>query len=122
MERTEGFSLDRSQVSSDRLAEFLQTDVVEDITSVPGIGPVAVARLASASEEDAGCRTTHQLIGKFLSLREPGMTTQEHLDAFWFWLQAKGITAHRSGIVHAVSEKVDTWIPGCGPSSLVDDL
>lgn len=36
----------------------------------------------------------------------------EHCDKFWYWLQAKGINSNRSGIVNAIAEKVNTWIPG----------
>ena len=36
----------------------------------------------------------------------------EHCDKFWYWLQSKGINSNRSGIVNAIAEKVNTWIPG----------
>jgi len=64
-------------------------EIREDITSVPGIGPAAAKALASDEGGEPGVKTTYQLIGKFLVLREPGMTSQEHCDAFWYWLQVR---------------------------------
>jgi hypothetical protein len=60
----------------------------------------------------AGVKTTHALIGQYLLLRTPGMSTQQWCDAFWQWLADAGIDSYRSGIVHAVAEKVDLLIPG----------
>jgi len=107
-----GFDANRSQVSEDALAKFLAEDVREDITSVPGIGPAAAKALARSDAQDSAVLTTYQLFGKFLSLRAPGMTTEEHCDAFWNYLALKGINSHRSGIVLAVAEKVDLAFPG----------
>lgn len=36
----------------------------------------------------------------------------EHMDKFWYWLKKKGLDSHRSGIVLAIAEKADTWVPG----------
>ena len=107
-----GFDVNRSQVSEDQLAKFLAEDVHEDITSVPGIGPAAAKKLAEQVEGDSPIQTTYQLIGKFLSLRGPGMSTQEHCDAFWNYLSLRGVNSHRSGIVHAIAEKTDLAFPG----------
>jgi hypothetical protein len=112
MAAEKGFDVNRSQVSADALAKFLAADLSENITTVPGIGPKAAQVLAVATAEDSGVRTTFQLIGKFLCLRGPGMSTQEHCDAFWNYLKLKGVDSHRSGIVHAIAEKVNIMIPG----------
>ncbi|CAM9665285.1 unnamed protein product, partial [Choristocarpus tenellus] len=83
---------------------------------VPGIAEGARKRLADGEGDD--CVTnTYQLVGKFLSLRGPDIDGEkvdcvEHCDKFWYWLQSKGINSHRSGIVNAIAEKVNTWIPG----------
>lgn len=106
-----GFDVNRSQVSADALARFLAADLGEDLGAVPGVGPKAKEMLA-ADDEGGAVRTTFQLVGKFLCLRAPGMTTQEHCDAFWHWLKLKGVDAHRSGIVHAIAEKTNLMIPG----------
>ena len=108
----DGFDVNKSQVSADQLAKFLAMDLSEDITTVPGIGPAAAKKLATPGENDSPVQTTHQLIGKYLSLRGPGMSSKEHCDAFWFYLKLKGIDSHRSGIVHAIGEKVNVAFPG----------
>lgn len=106
-----GFSKERSKVSDDTMAKFLENDLKDDITTVPGIGKAAKEKLAIVTEHDCGIETTFQLIGQFLLLKKPNMKSKDHLDAFWFWLQSKGIHAHRSAIVYAISEKVSIFIP-----------
>lgn len=107
----EGFDPNRSQVQDDKLAEFLTAPVSEDLTTVPGIGPGAAGKLASGEGDDK-IETTHQLIGKFLAFRSPGVTCAEQCDAMWYYLQAQGIAAHRAGIVLCIAEKVNIMIPG----------
>jgi len=58
-----------------------------------------------------GIHTTHQLLGKFLSLRGPGITMKEHIDAFYEFLREVGLGSYMSSITKAVAEKVNTWIP-----------
>lgn len=36
----------------------------------------------------------------------------EHCEKFWYWLQEKGISAHRSAIVKAIAMKVNGMLPG----------
>jgi len=36
----------------------------------------------------------------------------EHCEKFWYWLQDKGISAHRSAIVKAIAMKVNGLLPG----------
>jgi len=52
---------------------------------------------------------------------EHTVTSLEHMEKFWFWLQEKGITSHRSAIVRALAEKMNSMIPGIYDSSLYDD-
>jgi len=60
---------------------------------------------------------TYQLIGKFLMLKGPDedgnkVESVEHMEKFWWYLKQKGISSHRSGIVRAIAEKVNTMLPG----------
>ncbi len=45
-------------------------------------------------------------------LKGADTTTQEHCDAFWRWLDSRGINSHRAGIVKAIAEKVNVMMPG----------
>lgn len=102
-----GFDPKKSKVSADKLAEFLASPLGDDITMVPGIGDVAAEKLAMDN-----VITTFQLIGIFLTLKGKDMTQNEHLDAFWFYLQDLGINSFRSGIVQCIAEKTNIMIPG----------
>lgn len=31
----------------------------------------------------------------------------EHCEKFWYWLQSKGVSAHRSAVVKAIAQKVN---------------
>jgi len=70
------------------------------------LSDMQVARFA-----EHGIHTTHQLLGKFLSLRGPGITMKAHIDAFYEFLREVGLGAYMSSITKAVAEKVNTWIP-----------
>jgi hypothetical protein len=107
-----GFDPQKSKVSAEALARFLTDAINENITSVPGIGPAAQQRLATEVAGDSAVETTYQLIGKFLSLKSKGMTPKDHMNAFWFYLQSRGIDSHRSGIVLSIAQKVDLMMPG----------
>jgi hypothetical protein len=108
----QGFDVNRSQVSADALAKFLAADLSEDLRTVPGVGPNAIEALGTSSAGDSAVTSTYQLVGKFLSLKGKGMSQTDHLNAFWFWLKLKNVDSHRSGIVHAIAEKVGIMIPG----------
>ncbi|GBG26084.1 Hypothetical Protein FCC1311_023042 [Hondaea fermentalgiana] len=107
-----GFDPSKSMVKEDALAAFLAAPISEDLEQVPGIGPAAKKALAVPLKGDQAVTTTYQLVGKFLTLRAAGMTQQEHLDAMWHWLNARGISSHRAGIVHSIAEKCNLMIPG----------
>lgn len=108
----EGFDINKSRVSQNALAEFLSDEIQENIQSVPGIGPEAARILSTACEGEPPIDTTHQLIGRFLTLRGPGMTPVQHTNAFWYYLKMRGVNRYRSGVVHAIAEKVNLMIPG----------
>ena len=40
------------------------------------------------------------------------MTSTTHCDAMWYWLQGKGVSSHRSGIVQCLVEKLEIMMPG----------
>jgi hypothetical protein len=101
-----GYDVTKSQVSEDRLCRWLVHRISEDLGSVPGIGPMGIVSL-----DKVGVRTTFQLIGIFLSLREPSMDQQAHCQAMWEWLEETGVNAHRSGVVHCMVEKLILWMP-----------
>jgi len=66
------------------------------LTSVPGIGKKGAEILGMEKDGDSAIENTYQLVGKYLSLRGRGMTSKQHKDAFWFYLQARGLDAYRS--------------------------
>lgn len=98
------------------MAEFQRTRLTGDLSEVPGIGPAAIKKLAEGEDDDK-ITNTFQLIGKFLMLKGPDedeekVTTREHMEKFWYFLQEKGISSHRSGIVRCIAEKVNGMMPG----------
>mmetsp|Transcript_15322 Transcript_15322/g.26174 ORF Transcript_15322/g.26174 Transcript_15322/m.26174 type:complete len:112 (+) Transcript_15322:334-669(+) len=107
------------------MADFIRGTVTGDVTEVPGIGPAAAKKLA-CGEGDEKITNTYQLIGKFLMLKGPDeddnkVESMEHCEKFWYWLQDKGISAHRSAIVKAVACKVNGLFPGVYDPDLYDD-
>jgi len=103
-----GFDATKSHIKPEELAEFLQADVNPDLKSVPGIGPITEKELAKSPEP---ITTTHQLLGKFLSFRGKGATTEMQCEEMRHWLQLKGVHVNRTKIVAAVAAKVASWFP-----------
>ena len=62
------------------------TQLEADLGTVPGVGPTTKQCFI-----DAGVKTTYQLFGKFLMLKDPSFTTQQHCDAFLNWIKDIGI-------------------------------
>jgi len=121
----QGYDPKRSRVNDDTMADFIRGTVTGDVTEVPGIGPAAAKKLASG-EGDEKVTNTYQLIGKFLMLKGPDdddnkVESMEHCEKFWYWLQDKGISAHRSAIVKAIACKVNGLFPGVYDPDLYDD-
>lgn len=63
---------------------------------------------------------------QFLMLKGPDsddnkVESMEHCEKFWYWLQDKGISAHRSAIVKAIAMKVNGLLPGVYDPDLYDD-
>ena len=79
----------------------------EAVTAVPGVGPKTAEALAKI-----GVQTPHQLLGKFLCLKGPGVGVKAHCDAFYAFLKEAGVVANRSTIIMACAEKANVWVPG----------
>lgn len=101
-----GYDANKSQVSTDSLAEFVEKELEQDINSVPGIGQATGDKLIAE-----GIDTTYQLLGQFLSLKGSNMTSQEHCDKMWYWLKEIGVNTYRSGIIQCLSEKCEIMMP-----------
>jgi len=124
MADSQGYDPKRSRVNDNTMMDFIRGTVSGNIQDVPGIGPAAAKKLA-AGEGDEKVTNTYQLIGKFLMLKGPDseenkVGSMEHCEKFWYWLQDKGISAHRSAIVKAVAMKVNGLLPGVYDPDLYD--
>jgi hypothetical protein len=103
-----GYKQSDSRLRGDRAADYLRAPVEEDVRSVPGVGKVSARTL-----KKAGIDNTYQLFAVFMAMRQKGDTSQKHCDKFWNWLEQHGTSAaHRSTVVHAVAEKLNTFMPG----------
>ena len=109
MSKSEGYDPKRSTINDDKLAEFIRAPITGDLKEIPGLGPKGIEKLADGDEP---ITTTYQLIGKYLMLKDDTTDSVEHCDKFWYWLKAKGIDSHRSGLVNALAEKVNIFLPG----------
>jgi len=50
---------------------------------------------------------------QFLSLKGPDKVDPvEHMEKFWYWLKDQGISAHRSAVVRAIAEKMNSMMNG----------
>ena len=97
----------RSSANPNALAVFIRSPIIKDLNSVPGVGEGNKKLL-----KKDGIHTTHQLIGKFLSLSEEDTDCIELCDKFYFWLQSIGVNSHRGPIVSAIGEKTMILVPG----------
>ena len=105
----------------DPLLTWLSKQVTGDLLEVPGIGPTNVKLLNATDKVDEAITTTHQLIGKFLSLKAAGTTSDEHYNMFSEWIMDKGIRAGRKRIVFAIAEKCEGFLPGCYDAAAYED-
>ena len=101
------FNPNRSAIAPDQHALALAVRADDDVSALPTVGTATAAALAKHD-----ITMVCQLMGKFLTLRAAGMTTQEHCDAFWAWLRDIGVGAHRGAIVRIIAEKTDLIMPG----------
>ncbi len=96
----------KSKVSEKKLAEFIMSDLREDLTLVPGIGPKTEEQL-----NDAGINTSFALVGKFLMCRKEGDNKQATCDRFVQFLAELKIGGFRSGITTCILDKISTLMP-----------
>lgn len=90
--------------------------VTGNLSDVPGIGPAAINAFLNDPDDSTRITNTHQLIGQYLMLKGPDSeeyttSVREWNQKFWYFLKAKGITAHRSAIVLAIYLKVTSFFP-----------
>mmetsp|Transcript_4037 Transcript_4037/g.5670 ORF Transcript_4037/g.5670 Transcript_4037/m.5670 type:complete len:123 (-) Transcript_4037:275-643(-) len=110
-ERRAAFDARKSMIQEDKLGDWLREPITLNLQQVPGIGPANERILGEAEGEDK-VETTHQLIGKFLSLKGKDVTPVEHCDMFWHWLAKVGVNAGRNNVVLAIAEKCEVFVPG----------
>ena len=114
----EGFNPERSQISQNTLANFIQSSISGDLTEVPGVGP-KIARILSKN----GVNTTYQLFALFLGLKDKKVETVEHCDRFFYKLQEFGIAkVNITSIVEAVAQKLDISFPGLYDTEYFDAI
>lgn len=123
---TEGFDPSKSRVSTDTMEKWRNSNISGDLTEVPGIGEKAAEKLADHPDPNQSITNTYQLFGAYLNLKgvddEGNMVTPvQHADLFWHFLKGRGITAHRSAIVLAISEKAGTFFPGIYDPNVYDE-
>mmetsp|Transcript_18582 Transcript_18582/g.74169 ORF Transcript_18582/g.74169 Transcript_18582/m.74169 type:complete len:120 (+) Transcript_18582:94-453(+) len=107
------FDPKKTKINEDTFADWLREPIQASLQQVPGIGPAAeklLAEPADAAEEKI--ETTHQLIGKFLTMKGADVTPVEHCDMFFTWLGERGIKVHKHTIVNAIAEKCEVFVPG----------
>lgn len=100
--------------------------ITGDLIEVPGIGPHAKQKLSEDPLPQQRITNTYQLIGQYLMLKGPEdgesiVTVAETNQKFWFFLKMKGISAHRSAIVLAISEKVASFFTGFYDANAYDN-
>lgn len=114
-----GFHPERGSVTgAGPMEDWLRQEVSTDLLKVPGVGPATVKLL-----KEVGITTTHQLFGKFLSLRDDDVRSIELADRFWFWLNSLGSPpGSRGAVVLAVAEKLNLTFTDLYDGSLYEPL
>jgi predicted flap endonuclease-1-like 5' DNA nuclease len=101
-----GYDPKKSTVTNDTLMEFVDDDLSDDVTEVPGIGEKSAQNLAGE-----GINTTFQLFGKFLMAKDDDTSFQEMCDQFYSFLkEVKTSPGHRAGVIQCMSEKLAVGI------------
>ncbi|CAE7947801.1 unnamed protein product [Symbiodinium sp. KB8] len=108
----------------DDIAVFVASEVDNDLSSVPGVGPVTVTAFGKV-----GITSTTQLIGKFLLMvdgdeddggrgaavreRAPELFERGPSDRYVDWLRALGVMNNWVNVItYAIAGKADALIPG----------
>lgn len=121
MESNEGYYPERSKLSADKLAEFIRSPTIGDITCIPSLGPATKELLKSIkiSASDGELRyeigkieTTYQLYGLFLMMKGEDVGSIEHADRFYHFLVNIGITRRLiPDIVKSICNKMAISFP-----------
>ncbi len=117
-----------STVTEQTLADFLVQPLSADLLTVPGIGPVSVARLAAVEIFNVSVcarytpapprltrpapAQTYQMCGRFLLCRDDVFDTVKHCNNFYDWLGTVGVTSHRATITRVIAEKMTICFAG----------
>ena len=104
------FTPEKSVTTFDNLRLWLMSDIDGDLQQVPGVGPKAEDYLKKESVNN-----TWQLIAKFLSMYELGMSEQEHCNLFKQWLADHTKYVKTDAIVEAIVEYMKTRFPKLYP-------
>ena len=96
-------------MNGDTLATFLRTPITGELTEIPHVGQASKQQF-----EAQGILTTHQLIAKYLSFKDPNVGSVEHADRFFYWLQdVVGINnALLSKVTRCIGELCNLKFPG----------
>jgi hypothetical protein len=97
------------QVNIGTIAEIFSPHRVHLLS---GVGPVHMHQLcAPEAVTNIKYDNCYKLIGKFLSLKEVGMTAQMHCDRFLMWLFEHGVKHNRHSIVQCIAERAALMDP-----------
>ncbi|KAA0152535.1 hypothetical protein FNF27_03822 [Cafeteria roenbergensis] len=94
----------------DDIAVFVASEVDNDLSSVPGVGPVTVTAFGKV-----GITSTTQLIGKFLLMVDGDEDDggRGAADRYVDWLRALGVMNNWVNVItYAIAGKADALIPG----------
>ena len=96
-------------INAETLAQFLRTPITGVLTEIPNVGQASRTLF-----EAQGILTTHQLVAKYLSFKDPDVGSVEHADRFYYWLQdVVGIhNSLLSKITRCIGELVNLKFPG----------
>eukprot|EP01041_Mallomonas_annulata_P001630 gene1630-3161_t len=108
----ESYDPGNSTTTREGFEAWMASPITGDILEVPGIDGRNKELLSFPGEKEDGVGSTFELFGKFLLFKTPGISTAEHCNRFWFWLKSKGVVSHRSAIVQACAERLETMMPG----------
>lgn len=90
-------------LSSDQLIDWVRAPVSGELTQIPGVG----ARSKAALQEE-GINTTFQLFGKFLSMKDVGVSPVELVDNFFGFINSvMPQNKYKHSVVRAIAEKID---------------
>ena len=99
-----------SKLKDDTLAQFVASQVSDDLSRVPGLG--GAGKLAENLRKN-GITSTFQLVGAFLELRAPDISSVENCNLFAEWLGSKGVVGgSRNYVVRSIAEKCASIMPG----------